>query len=517
MIGFWILAGFASVVTIAVIGYPLVANKDDAPAAAAYDMQVYRDQLRELDRDVARGVIGEAEAQRARVEISRRLLDADRKAQAGTTAHAAPPGLTLTALAVSVALTVGGGLWLYADIGAPGYADLPLKARFAAAQDLREGRESQATAEAKLPAWAGPPAEAPADYVDLVEKLRSTVSQNPDDLQGQLLLAQHEGALGNYQAAHAAMARAIEIKGDAATPEDYAQYADLLVLAADGYVSPEAEDAITAALQINPRNQVALYYAGLMNAQIGRPDVAFNIWRDLLESSDPSEPWVPPIRAEIGRLAAMAGVDYTPPQLQSTVSGPSAAEIAASETMTPEERAAAIDALVARLMDRLASQGGQAADWAELIRALGVQGDMDRAAVIWGEARNVFAERRDDLALIDSAAAEAGLDEATPFDAPVGGAPALSGPSEEDMAAASEMTAEERNEMIAGMVSRLEDELLTDGGPPERWVQLFNVLGVLGDTERARAAWDAAEIAFADNAPALAQVHAAAKSVGAVD
>lgn len=518
MIGFWILAGLASVVTLAILGYALIVGRGDAQATATYDVQVYRDQLRELDRDLARGVIGAEEAQRARVEISRRLLDADRKAQAGTSTGMAPKNLTWAAFALSAALVVGGGLWIYADMGAPSYPDMPLKSRFAAAQEVRENRPNQAEAEAERPDWAGPPPEAPADYLELVDRLRGAVADNPDDLQGQILLAQHEGALGNYRAAHEAMAAAIAIKGASATPEDYSQYADLLVLAAGGYVSPEAEAAVRAALQRNPRNQVALYYFGLMNAQTGRPDVAFRTWRDLLENSDPSEPWVAPILSEIDRLAALAGVDYTPPELAPTISGPSAAEIADAEDMSPEERAEMIAGMVDRLMDRLATQGGPATDWARLIGALGVQGEHERAAAIWGEARDVFADRPDDLALIDAAAAEAGLVAATPFEPPApSNGPALAGPSQDDVEAATEMTPEERAEMIEGMVTRLEDELLTSGGPPERWVQLFDVLGVLGDTERARAAWEAAEAAFADDTVALSRIHSAAKAVGAVE
>jgi cytochrome c-type biogenesis protein CcmH len=518
MIGFWILAGLAAVVTIAVIGYALVAAKGNAATAAAYDVQVYRTQLKELERDVARGVIGEDEAGRAKVEISRRLLEADRKAQAAIPDGRAPAGLTWSAVALSAAVILGGGLWAYGDLGAPGYWDMPLKGRFEAAAQARDTRPSQAEAEADLPDWAGPPPEAPADYVELVEKLRAAVAERPDEMQGLTLLAQHEGALGNYRAAHGALAKLIALKGDSATAEDYSQYADLLVLAARGYVSPEAEQAATQALRRNPRDQVALYYAGLMNAQTGRPDVAFGIWRDLLEASDPSEPWVAPILAEIGQLAALAGVDYTPPELQSTISGPSAADIAAAEDMSPEDRAAMIDSMVKGLMDRLATQGGSAQDWARLIGALGVQGDMDRASAIWGEARSVFAARPDDLALIDQAAANAGLTEALPFTPPVAGqAPALAGPSQDDMEAAAEMSTEDRADMINSMVTRLEDELLTDGGAPERWVQLFNVLGVLGDTDRAKAAWSAAQAAFGDDAAALDAIRGAAAAVGATE
>lgn len=508
MTGFWILAGLFAFVALAILGRALVAGRDDIGASAAYDMQVYRDQLKELDRDVARGVIGAEEAERAKVEISRRLLEADRKAQAGEASGGAPRAANIAGLGFTAVVVAGGGLWVYANLGAPGYWDMPLEGRYEAAEIARDTRASQAEIEAELPGWAGPPPQAPADYLELIDKLRVAVAERPDEIQGQMLLAQHEAALGNYRAAHAAMATAIALKGETAAADDYAQYADLLVLAAGGEVSPEAEAALEAALARNPRDQVALYYQGLMHAQTGRPDIAFPIWRDLLEGSDPSEPWVEPIRMQIGRLAALAGVDYTPPAPAAPGSGLSAEDIAAAENMTPEERAQMIDSMVAALMERLATEGGPATEWARLIGALGVQGDTARAEAILGEARTLFAGREEDLALIDDAAARAGLG---------AGAAPLAGPSAEDMEAAADMSPEDRAAMIDGMVTRLYDSLTEEGGEPERWAQLFNALAVQGDAARAQSAWEAAQAAFAEDPAALEALRPAAEAAGATE
>ncbi|HHB80999.1 MAG TPA: c-type cytochrome biogenesis protein CcmI, partial [Aliiroseovarius sp.] len=527
MIGFWILAGLAAIMVTALLAWVMLTHKGNARAAAAFDVEVYRTQLRELDRDVARGVIGEDEAARAKVEISRRLLDADRKLQAGEASAKAPAAATWTAVALSAALIVGGGLWLYADLGAPGYPDMPLQGRIDTANLAHDTRPTQAEAEAKLPAWPGPPPDAPTDYLELVDKLRAAVVDNESDIRGLTLLAQHEGALGNYAAAHDAFGKLLALKGDGATAEEYSQYADLLVLAAQGYVSPEAEEAINQALRRNPRDGVARYYLGLLYTQNGRPDVAFNVWSGLLETSAPNDPWVTPIMANIERLAAEAGVNYTVPQLRAATPGPSAEDIAAAADMTPEERAAMVDDMVTRLMDRLATEGGSADDWARLIKVLMVQGDQARAAAIWGEARQVFAPRPDDLARIDAAAQEAGLSAPTPFTLPEGGpapapvqtpapaqapaqAPAIAGPTAEDMQAAADLTPEQRQDMVNTMVTGLEDELMSEGGTPERWAQLFKVLGVLDDRDRAKAAWAKAQADFADDAAALAIIRPAA-------
>ena len=60
----------------------------------------------------------------------------------------------------------------------------------------------------------------------------------------------------------AAQRTVIALKGEAATGEDHAALAEVMILAAGGYVSPEAEAELTAALQRDPLNGTATYYAG---------------------------------------------------------------------------------------------------------------------------------------------------------------------------------------------------------------------------------------------------------------
>ncbi len=510
--GFWILAVTAAAATIAILGYVLLTAQSRAAATADYDMQVYRDQLKELERDLARGVISPDEAERTKVEISRRLLEADRKAQAGESGGRAPKKLTWLALSFVGALVLVGSMALYSDMGAPGYWDMPIEGRIEAAKLLRDSRPSQDEAEAQQPIWAGPPADAPQDYLDLIDKLRAAVAEHPNDLQGQTLLASHESQLGNYRAAEAAMKQVLALKGDSATASDYSNFADLLVLAAGGYVSPEAEQAINTAMELDEDDPVAHFYAGLMYAQTGRPDVAFRIWRDLLEKSDPAAPWVGPIAAQIEQLAAMAGVDYTPPATMpagAAGAGPSAADMAAAQDMSPEERAAMINAMVSQLEERLASEGGTAAEWAKLINALAVQGNATHAAEIWAEAQTRFADHPDDLALIDATAKQAGL--SAPAD--LSAAPATT----EDATPAPSSAAEDQTAQLRARMQELSNELVSAGGPPEKWAELLTLLGQLGETANAKVVWTDAQKVFAGDPASLQQIRGAAAGAGALE
>lgn len=415
---FWIVTLGLALAVAALLALALLRSRAsaDGEPAAAYDLRVYRDQLRDVDRDLARGVLAEAEAERIRTEVSRRILAADTQAQTEANGGAQPGGLSrMAALGVGVAL-IGGSALLYLGLGAPGQDDQALKTRIAQAEERRVNRVSQATAEARIP--PSPATDIDPEYQALIDQLRDTVAKRPDDMQGQELLAVHEARTGNYAAAHKAQKRVIELLHDEAGTKEYARYAELLIGAAGGYVSPEAEQALRAALERDPGNGPARYYWGLMLAQIGRPDQAFRIWDTTLRQGPADAPWVQRISGQIGELAWLAGVDYELPKIPATGApseppppGPSAEDIEAASQMTADEQQDMIRGMVARLSDRLATEGGSAGEWARLIGALGVLGEVDKARAIYGEARQTFAADAAALATIDNAARQAGVAE----------------------------------------------------------------------------------------------------------
>jgi cytochrome c-type biogenesis protein CcmH len=155
---------------------------------------------------------------------------------------------------------------------------------------------------------------------------------------------------------------------------------------------------------------MARFFYGHMFAQIDRPDLAFQLWRQVLAESDPQDPWVPPIRNQIEMMAMRAGVSYEVPPLD-TPRGPSQADIAAAMELDPEARVAMIEGMVEALAARLASEGGSADDWARLIAAYGVMGAAEDAGAVWTEAQVVFGARPDALATIRAAAVAAGVAE----------------------------------------------------------------------------------------------------------
>ncbi|SFE80885.1 c-type cytochrome biogenesis protein CcmI [Roseivivax sediminis] len=408
MTGFFILTGALALLVAALMALALLRGHRDTRAGEAFDLQVYRDQLKEVERDAARGTIGPEEAERLRTEVSRRLLAADERARAAATGEGQPRTLGYLAAALIVAVVLGGGFGLYAALGAPGYGDLGLRARIAQAEEARAERPSQNDAEAQAPQADRP--DASEEYRALVQRLRGAVAERPDDLQGYQLLARSEAALGNYGAAWRAQQKIVELKGSEATAGDHADLGDMMVLAAGGYVSPEAERAFDAALARDPGNGPARYYKGLSYAQTGRPDRAFRIWDRLLRDSAATDPWVDPVQQQIGAMARRAGVNnYQMPQPEGAEPGPSPAEMQAAEDMDPEARAEMIRGMVSRLSDRLQSEGGSPEEWARLIGAYAVLGQAERAMAAFEEAQDIFAGDEAALRTIRQGAQGAGI------------------------------------------------------------------------------------------------------------
>jgi cytochrome c-type biogenesis protein CcmH len=414
----WIIPAAMSLAVAVVIGTAVLRARDTGSDGedAAQDLSLYRKQLDEVTRDRDRGLVPEEEAERLRTEIARRLIAAD--ARTADAAAAREPARVRPALvAVLLIMLLAAPLALYAVLGAPGYPDMGLASRIAAADERMENRPPQAEAEAAIPAGAlGPQTPPPAEFEVLIKRLREAVAERPDDLQGQELLARNEAALGNFQAAYAAQERVLSLKGDEATADDYLGYADMLILAAGGYVSPEAESALRAALARDPRNAPTLYYLGLMMRQNGRHDVTFRVWDRLLRDGPEDAPWIAPIRAQMDEVAALAGVEYEQPLPAAPLAGPSAEDMANAQEMSVEDRQEMIRGMVSRLSERLATQGGSPAEWARLIRAYGVLGEVTRARAIAREAEEVFATTPDALEEIRAAAAT--LSDAAPAPEP---------------------------------------------------------------------------------------------------
>lgn len=390
---FWILAALISLGSACLMILPMFrsAGKEEVDS----DIAVYKDQLAEIDRDLARGVLDKAEAETSRAEVGRRLLAASDRSSSSD--KAAPRSATTIATLGIVALSVVGGGLLYQQIGAPGAPDRPLAAR-----DFRAERPSQEQFEAQMAELNEQDAIVPEGReAELIDQLRQALKDRTDDVVGHQLLANTLSTLRQFPEAWRAQQKVVDLKGSTVAAADYTTQAELMVFAARGYVSPEAEDVLREALLRDPSDRRARFYSGAAMAQNGQPQAAMDLWTGLLKEDDPDAPWKEPVREQIRQLAANEGLPL-PPSMQR---GPDAAAVEAAQDMNAEDRNEMIRGMVEGLAERLATEGGTPDEWARLISALGVLGEVERARTIAEEARGVFAGKDAALAAIEAAAA----------------------------------------------------------------------------------------------------------------
>jgi len=358
---FWVIAGFLTALAVAGLLLPLLRRPRPAAARGAYDLRVYRDQLAEIERDVQRGEIGAEPAATARAEVERRMLATDQQSPAETASRPATRWALGVVLVVALPVAVIG---LYLFLGAPGGTSLNFAERRSTADE-----ETQA---------------APA-LNQLAERLAARLAAAPDDRDGWLLLGRTYTELGQPSAAAGAYGQAIARGFDDAPI--YAALGEALTAAAGGQVVPEARQAFATALERDPAEARANYYAGLALAQDGRMRDAVATWTTLLRQAPPGAPWRDFLARQVREAAAAIG-EPTPPEAAETAvappagagaAGPSQAEVDAAGQMSEADRAAFIRTMVGRLASRLEAQPDDLDGWLRLTRAYAVLGETERA------------------------------------------------------------------------------------------------------------------------------------------
>ena len=372
------------------------------------DLKFYKSQLSEIEKDIAKGAIGREEAEQIKVEISRRILKSKNQSLFKFSFQSANSRLKFAfILGVFISFLSFG---LYSSLGSLGYFDFSQKNRIEAAKLLKETRPSQQEA------WDALSDEKTintpeGEMGEIITKLRKVSQERPNDITGLRYLVRTEASLNNFENAAIAQMSLVKLLGEQVLTEDLYQLAELMVISLNGYVSPEAEALFRKVLAKDDDNGGALYYLGLMYANLDRPDLSFEIWRKLLNRGPDDAPWVPLIRHQIMEVAWRAGKNRyeLPSETKIPPNGPTQADIEASDEMAADERQEMISNMVEGLASRLASEGGTSDEWARLIKALSVLGDSGRAQKIWAEAINIYNNSPADLRVINNIAKEIGI------------------------------------------------------------------------------------------------------------
>jgi len=430
-------------------------------------ISIYRDQIEAVQRDAERGLISEAERNAAEREIEARALRAGRELDNGLLASRASKAAALGVVLVTVA---GSGA-LYWSLGAPGSPDQPLAFR---REQLLQQQASAGDAAAQA---------------TLVEE---ELDAAPDSFEKWWTLARARSAAGDHAAAAEAYRRAAATSGD--RPSVLSAYGEALTLANGNKVPLAAEIVFGQVLAKRPREPRARYYTALAKAQEQDFEGALADWLALYGDSAPDAPWAATVRRDIINMAR-----FTRTPLDRVLLDATAEEIALAAAPPPER--GSDEDRIAGLEAALAAQPKDYERSIELARLYAASGSTGAAARTLDSAKAAYPGAPFVQQRLAEAARELGLAGAR-------------GPSDAEIAAAAEMSEDERADMIRGMVSGLAARLQAEPDDLDGWLMLIRSYAVLQDVERAQESARKAYEHFSTSPDQQAAIRATAAEFG---
>jgi len=254
MTAFVLLAALIAAAALAFVLRPALRRRSPEHTRTELNLSVYRDQLRELDADLAAGTLARPDYDRARRELERRLLEdvGDERPGRKPRPTLGAPALKRMGIAAAVAMPLLAA-GVYFAIGNP---------------------------EALDPARREQPQISMKEIEAMVQRLAERLEKNPDDVDGWKMLGKSYNVMGRFaEAANAYSKAAMRAPRD---PQLLADLADALAMARGQKMAGEPDELVQRALQLDPNNLKALALAG--TAAFERADYrgAARFWERML-------------------------------------------------------------------------------------------------------------------------------------------------------------------------------------------------------------------------------------------
>jgi len=358
----WVIFAALTIVSLIWVLFPILrpgkAAQSPDEIKHAYDKAVYRDQLKEIERDAERGLIDEKEKEAALNEVSRRLLAAEENRQQAPalTVSQTRSGKAMTVMSLLAIVGLAGAL--YATIGRPDLPDMPQAKRIA-----------NAAKNGDMPA--------------LIIQVQRFLEKNPKDMRGWNVLAPALKRAGRYDEAAKAYSKIMQL--DRPTSPILVDFAESLLMANNGDPTDQIRQALKSALAMDEKYTKARFYWAMVLQQDGKRDEALVEWRKLLEQNPKNLQLQMAVQRQIAALSPGKNNGSKLPSLDKS-------QREAAAAMTPKERQAMIASMVQRLADRLKENGKDIDGWYRLIRARMVMGDKKAAASDLKTAQNIFKD-----------------------------------------------------------------------------------------------------------------------------
>jgi cytochrome c-type biogenesis protein CcmH len=431
----WLVLTLMTAIAAVLVATPFIRRFERARLESAGNLAVYRDQLRQVENDVAQGVIDPAQAEAASLEIKRKIL------AAGRADDPARSPLSQSerkfALTVVTSIVIFGSVLLYAIVGSPELPSaLSAQARLEPTPAPRRSADgaAQPQAASAVEALASRTTVQPqaglASVDEMIQRVQARLQRSPQDADGWRMLGWAYFSIERFTDAANAYSRAIELRSDSA--EYRSARGEALVRGADGIVTAAARKDFDEAVKLDPKEARARFFIGLAKEQDGNKQAALSDWSKLLAESDPAELWLPDLRDRVAELQReLGGASASSQPLRPDLSAealreflqsekskqraeaprrdPSAEDVRNAESMVPQDRAAMIRGMVEGLASRLEQQPRDAEGWIKLVRSRVVLGEAELADKSLKRALGVFSEDGPERTRIVDAARQLGL------------------------------------------------------------------------------------------------------------
>lgn len=369
----WFFLALMTGAAVFAVVWPLSRTRKPALGAGVSDLDIYRDQMEEIERDRAAGLIGPSEADAARLELSRRLLAAAQSRDSVKEFGASPSRRRLASLIAIVLIPLGAG-GLYLRIGSPELPGQPLAARLVSSPETRS-------------------------IEALVAQVEAHLERNPNDARGWEVLAPVYMRLGRF--GDAVKARRTVVRLDKPTAAREADLGEALTAEANGIVTADAKSAFERALALDAADFKARFFTGLAAEQDGERARAAAIWRRLIDEAPADAGWTDFVREALARV--------TDQQPGLVTKEPKAGDVEAAADLSAEQRGQLVRGMVERLAERLKRDGTDVDAWVRLVRSYVVLGDRDMARNALVDARRALEGDAEKTKRLDELLKSAGV------------------------------------------------------------------------------------------------------------
>ncbi len=312
MITFWILASGLTLLAIAFIILPLLRRKEYVTLSSdELNLSVFKQQLEELDNDLNNGILDQPRYDAARRDLEKELLEDVSGDKAQPAASTSGSGRWIMSVALVVPLM---SIGMYQALGNP-----EIIPRLAAAPDSGIGGPSQQSPHTGQPSMQNlPPME------ELVKKLAAKLEQQPENLDGWLMLGRSYMSLSQPQKAIEAYQKAMQLNSENSTL--LLAYAEAIAQTQGKNFTGQPAVLIEKAYKLAPRDPNGLWMMGIVSYQREQFQDALNYWEKLESQLTPQSQDIASVQSAISDAKAKLG---TEDKLPSIVSPKPAAEPAA--------------------------------------------------------------------------------------------------------------------------------------------------------------------------------------------